>query len=117
MITGGTALTARGVGQFFGDERTELHTHTQNAHNHTQDPHAHAPNTGGNSFFVNVNSGGDVLNGGGSSYRFNFGSGIWTQTANQTATNQAQTATNQNTFAGTGANLQPSVVTNYIIKT
>ena len=26
------------------------------------------------------------------------------------------TATNQNTFAGTGANLQPSVVTNYIIK-
>jgi microcystin-dependent protein len=117
VITGGTALTARGVGQFFGDERTELHTHTQNAHNHTQDPHAHAPNTGGNSFFVNVNSGGDVLNGGGSSYRFNFGSGIWTQTANQTATNQAQTATNQNTFAGTGANLQPSVVTNYIIKT
>jgi microcystin-dependent protein len=78
------------------------HTHTQNAHNHP-------PASGGSSFFVNVPSGGDVLNGGGSQYRFNFGS-PWTVTG-------SVTATNQNT-GGDGAhnNLQPYIVMNYIIR-
>jgi microcystin-dependent protein len=116
LTSGVSGVTGTTLGSAGGSEALHQHTHTQNSHNHTQDPHAHAPNTGGNSFFVNVNSGGDVLNGGGSSYRFNFGSGIWTQTANQTATNQATTATNQNTGAGNSQNVQPTLVTNYIIK-
>jgi microcystin-dependent protein len=36
--------------------------------------HLHGPPSGANNYFVNVNSGGDVFNGGGSAYRFNFGS-------------------------------------------
>ena len=139
VITGGTALAARTRGQFFGDERTELHTHTQNSHNHTQDSHNHTQNShdhGGSTGYVNWHNstwGPAYIQATGSRGGWpGVGWGIWAeadgyrhthsisaQTATnqaQTATNQAQTATNQNTFAGTGANLQPSVVTNYIIK-
>ena len=95
VITGGTALTARSVGQFFGDERTELHTHTQNAHSHQ-----FIPKYGG-SRGTTVNM--DVPG---------FGNDYGLDNSFIGST----TATNQNTFAGTGANLQPSVVTSYIIK-
>ena len=109
VITGGTALAARTRGQFFGDERTELHTHTQNSHNHTQNNHSHLfiPKYGG-SRYTTLNM---TIGGWGNDYGLDnsFIGGT-------TATNNAETATNQNTFAGTGANLQPSVVTNYIIK-
>lgn len=121
VITGGTALTARTPGQFFGDERTELHTHTQNSHNHTQDSHSHNMNP---SAAAGYDSGtiGNVMAAGGSYWvarSANNVNDIRTvgSTTGTTATNQATTAVNQNTFAGTGANTQPSVVTNYIIKT
>ena len=134
VITGGTALAARTRGQFFGDERTELHTHTQNSHNHLQDAHNHTQNSHSHnmspSSAAGYNSGtiGNVMAAGGSYWVARsasnvndintVGSTTGTTATNQaqTATNQAQTATNQDTFAGTGANLQPSVVTNYIIK-
>ncbi len=95
VITGGTALTARGVGQFFGDERTELHTHIQNAHSHQ-----FIPKYGG-SRGTTVSM--DVPG---------FGNDYGLDNSFIGGT----TATNQNAFAGTGANLQPSVVTSYIIK-
>ena len=120
VITGGTALAARSVGQFFGDERTELHTHVQNSHNHTQDAHNHNMNP---SAAAGYDSGttGNVMAAGGSYWvarsTANVNDARTTVPAAATATNQATTATNQNTFAGTGANTQPSVVTNYIIKT
>jgi microcystin-dependent protein len=86
------------------------HTHTQNAHNHTQDAHAHNIQRSG----AQANSGGTggifaLLNSSGTGYQD-------TQTA--VATNQAATATNQNT-GGDGAhnNLQPYIALNYVIKT
>ena len=93
VITGGTALTVRTVGQWFGDERSELHTHTQDAHGH-----------GG---FVSPPGAG-----------YDGGVAVMGRPEYQQYTQsiQATTATNQNTFAGTGANLQPSLVLNYIIK-
>ena len=110
VITGGSALAVRAVGQFFGDERTELHTHTQNSHNHTQNNHSHLfiPKYGG-SRYTTLNM---TIGGWGNDYGLDnsFIGGT-------TATNNAETATNQNTFSGTGANTQPSIVTNYIIKT
>ena len=109
VITGGAALAARIVGQFFGDERTELHTHTQNSHNHTQNNHSHqfVPKYGGSRYTtVNMDIGG---------YGNDYGLDN-SFIGGTTATNNAETATNQNTFAGTGANTQPSVVTTYIIK-
>lgn len=87
------------------------HTHTQNSHNHTQDAHSHAiygsnGGSAGVSISITSNSNGDrawYLPGG--------------LAANTTATNQATTATNQNTGGGQAHNnLQPYVVTNYIIK-
>ena len=121
VITGGTALTARSVGQFFGDERTELHTHTQNSHNHIQDSHNHSQNSHSHLIDYNIaaaaggNQSNPAAGGGGAGTVSSRGTTATNIAA--TATNQAQTATNQNTFAGTGANLQPSVVANYIIKT
>ena len=120
VITGGTALTARGVGQFFGDERLQNHNHTQDAHNHTQNGHSHgmsnAAGAGANSGFT-----GNVMAAGGSywvprstaninDFQNNGG------TSTNTATNIANTATNQASGAGASQNLQPSVVTSYIIK-
>jgi microcystin-dependent protein len=106
------------------------HTHTQNSHNHTQDSHGHTT--------VNAGSHGHAIYGlntgipGGSNgfgigmLRLNDGgynyvsstAGDHGHTINgNTATNQATTATNQNTGGG-GAhnNLQPYIVLNYIIK-
>ena len=106
VITGGTALAARTRGQFFGDERTELHTHTQNAHGHE----------------VRVNSfAGDrqigLTNGGpDGAYYCVVDTAIDASNPNILIYAANNTATNQNTFAGTGANTQPSVVTTYIIK-
>lgn len=110
VITGGAALAARIVGQFFGDERTELHTHTQNSHNHTQNNHSHQfiPKYGG--------SRGTTVNMDVPGYGNDYGLDS-SFIGGTTATNNAETAINQNTFAGTGANTQPSIVTNYIIKT
>lgn len=87
------------------------HTHIQNSHNHTQDAHSHAiygsnGGSAGVSISITSNSNGDRA---------------WylpgSIAANTTATNQAATATNQNTGGGQAHNnLQPYQVVNYIIK-
>jgi microcystin-dependent protein len=89
------------------------HTHTQNSHNHTQDPHNHTIDPSSVHTMLAANWGArygapEVP------YRQDYGQTIF----NNTATNQAATATNQNTGGG-GAhnNLQPYITVNYIIKT
>ena len=134
VITGGSALAVRAVGQFFGDERTELHTHIQDPHNHTQNAHGHSGSTGdqsGDHAHSFTKNGGAFGDGAGAASVFagyaargtGYTGGVTgghthaVTVANNTATNQAQTAVNQPQFAGTSANIQPSIVTNYIIKT
>jgi microcystin-dependent protein len=105
--------TARTLGAKVSDAQTvtlteaqmPIHTHIQNSHNHTQDPHDHSftfSNTVGGT--LNAVTLGNVLSAGGA------------VNAN-TATNQAQTATNQNAGSGQAhENTQPSTVINFIIK-
>lgn len=88
------------------------HTHTQNSHNHSQNPHNHyifSGPAGGVHPTIQQNGNNGALYG-----------PVQTVTATNnptTATNQNTTATNQNTGGG-GAhnNVQPVVVTNYIIR-
>ncbi len=106
------------------------HTHTQNSHNHTQNSHNHTQNahshTAGTYDGIGIANAGAAAGGsfqaiavgsGGASTRINTNNNTATNIA-QTATNIAQTATNQDTGGG-GAhnNMQPYILTNYIIKT
>lgn len=88
------------------------HTHIQNSHNHTQDAHSHS-NNGGEGSGSNKRDAAPGTDG--------WKAG-WYQSVlsigSTTATNQAATATNQNTGGGLAHNnLQPYIVLNYIIKT
>jgi microcystin-dependent protein len=122
VITGGAALAVRSVGQFFGDERTELHNHLQNSHNHTQNSHNHTQDAHSHYTFDRNTVFSGIAGGSSAPGLIEAGSRM-TVIANtatnqaQTATNIAETAINQSQFLGTGANTQPSIVTNYIIKT
>lgn len=100
------------------------HTHTQDAHNHNQNQHTHS-NAG---WVFNGGNPGNIGARYGIAFQFNTGGSFvntgvtggevpWYNT-NTTATNQAATATNQNTGGGQAhTNLQPYIVLNYIIKT
>jgi microcystin-dependent protein len=104
------------------------HTHIQNSHNHTQDAHNHTQNAHNHNFlYGGAEYGGwNAATGFGSFINFAVGNNAvgGTTIANRTATNnattatnQATTATNQNTGGGQAHNnLQPYIVTNYIIK-
>ena len=114
--TGGTALTLRSLGGFTGAENVTLteaqmpvHTHIQNEHNHTQNPHSHyfqyALNAGPPAEAISL---GKIAASGAGAF-------------NDVATNNAQTATNQNAGGTAGVtqahnNTQPSTVINFIIK-
>jgi microcystin-dependent protein len=110
------------------------HTHTQDSHNHTQNAHGHsgtAQSAGSHSHTVFANNNnpaagtnafgvGMVTIASGNSNRNTADAGAHGHTLTvdgNTATNNAATATNQNTGGG-GAhnNLQPYIVLNYIIK-
>lgn len=129
VIAGGTALTARSVGQFFGDERLQSHTHTASwsgtTSGHSND-HIHG---------FNPRSAGG-WNSGATQLIINAGTQYWglRSTANNgdggtTGPTYGVSADHTHTYSGSnntgdhsqsiGAqqNLQPSVVTNYIIKT
>jgi microcystin-dependent protein len=93
------------------------HTHTQNSHNHGQDAHDHelygryGGGGYGNRWSLMTSSGGAIQQA--------FGDSIWAGDALNpvTATNQAETATNQNTGGGAAHNnLQPYIVMNYLIR-
>jgi microcystin-dependent protein len=90
------------------------HTHTQNSHNHTQDAHGH------NFLYAGTEYSGwqfATAAGGNINYSLGNGAGGVTTIAANTATNQAATATNQNTGGGEAHNnLQPYIVMNYIIR-
>jgi len=108
------------------------HTHIQNAHNHDQNSHTHTGTTNGglgwpfsNAIYVSGGSTnfhpitwGGALVGNDATYQ-NRTSHTHSFTTNSTTpTNQATTATNQNTGGGLAHNnLQPYIVLNYIIKT
>lgn len=82
-----------------------IHTHIQNSHNHTQDPHGHE--------FSYSLAGGGAANAITVGSLVAPGAGI----GPHTATNQAQTATNQNAGSGQAhSNTQPSTIINFIIK-
>jgi microcystin-dependent protein len=126
LTAGGSGVAGNTLGSAGGAEThtltgaqsgTSAHSHTGSSGNDSPD-HNHGPATGGNSFFVNVSSGGDVLNGGGSQYRFNFGS-PWTATGGASARHTHSITVNTATAANASSahnNTQPTMVMNYIIK-
>lgn len=124
VITGGTALTARARGQFFGDERLQNHNHTQDSHNHTQNSHDHTQTAHDhNTSWARTSGAGGTTSGTGVPPHNNAFAAWMPGLSNvaptiqgRTATNIATTATNQASGAGLQQNLQPSIVTNYIIK-
>ena len=90
------------------------HTHVQDSHNHSQNPHSHSSNAGEGSGNGPVR---DVAYGAGDGYKATYYTPSLSINST-TATNNAATATNQNTGGGLAHNnLQPYLVTNYIIKT
>ena len=100
------------------------HTHTQNSHNHTQNAHSHGisdpSHQHGQYVTSNANSGGGIpradFDGDEGNYTA-YTQGVNTTSTNTgitinnaTATNQATTATNQNTGGGAAHNnLQPYI--------
>lgn len=112
-ITGGTGMTARTAGAFGGEETHLLSSAEIPAHSHpVSDPgHFHgAP--GGDNFYTGVSSGGDLFNGGGSQYRFNFGASF----ANTSSKVTGLTVSNNTGGGGRHAVVPPFVVLNYVIK-
>lgn len=120
LTVGVSGVTGTTLGAAGGSEALHQHTHTQNAHNHTQDAHSHlirvnsfvgdryvTLNNQADGVYYNVadNTAGDGSNSG----RIMYAEGV-------AATNQAATATNQNTGTGASQNVQPTLVTNYLIK-
>ena len=100
------------------------HNHTQNAHNHTQSPHSHNIDvTGTRLFYVLGTAVAGANLGSMATTGSNFNATAVTATnIGNTATNNPETATNQNAGGLAGVtqahnNLQPYIVLNYIIKT
>lgn len=100
------------------------HTHTQDAHNHTQNAHSHSISDPGHSHSLDAATNIPAANtsiglGAATPTAKSTSSGLTgiTGTNGTTATNNAATATNQNTGGG-GAhlNVQPTIVCDYIIK-
>lgn len=88
------------------------HTHNQNSHNHTQNSHSHPRNISNAQEYSFANVSGTVGPTGGS-----LQANLFSDTGNTTATNQATTATNQNTGGGMPHNnIQPSLVLKGLIK-
>lgn len=99
-----------------------VHTHTQNSHNHTQNAHTHT-GASGRAFVTDVSGKGinesrftAVSSGSTYTVRFESGDNWWgvPDVGNTTATNQAQTATNQNTGGGQAHNNMPPYLAVYM---
>ena len=111
VISGGSALTSRSRGAFFGDERLQDHTHTYSGTTGNDSPdHNHNLADG-----KQTNSYGWNIFGGGAAW-WQAGS-YTTNGANQRHQHAfSGTTANHNQAIGVQQNLQPSVVTTYIIK-
>ena len=135
LTSGGSGVDGATLGATGGAEThtmttTEMpsHTHIQNAHTHTQNSHNHSQNGHYHGGLSYAGGGGGppgphaswTVGGASAGAAATFGLTGQTTATNiaTTATNQNTTATNQNTGGG-GAhnNVQPVIVTNYIIKT
>jgi len=131
-LTGGTALTARALGAFFGDEALASHSHTMGNHTHTYSgsgttnddspDHSHNTTVTWNANTNNTFGGsGNFVSGivGASSYAFSSGGASarhkhtfsWSGTTSAPSTNTTET-----TGTGVQANFMPSVGLTYIIK-
>lgn len=124
LTAGGSGITGTTLGATGGAETHTLteaqmpsHTHIQNAHNHTQNPHGHT--------IVNPSTGTQIMymGNGATGFADQWGQGsqgglaAGTPIQATTATNQANTATNNPTGGGAAHNnTQPTIVLNYIIK-
>jgi microcystin-dependent protein len=110
--TGGAETVAISIAQM------PVHTHTQDSHNHSQNSHSHYAISSANPYY-GLAGFGAAWGGLGMFPRIADGSyQINHDTGGATATNNATTATNQNTGGGQAHNnLQPYIVVNYIIKT
>lgn len=118
LLASGTTY-ANGSSGGSADAVVVKHNHTQNPHNHTQNAHNHTASADGKQSFLTAPTGsswnevaGSNISGSGYHYvatqdKSNYN--VWVaQTANKTATNQAQTATNQESGVdGTGKNMPP----------
>ena len=103
-ISGGTALTARTRGGFGGDERLATHNHTA-----TDSGHNHAflrVNGNQQMYLANAAAGGGV-------FGLSSGVGSVLDVPNGTANITVQ----NNASGGSGGNMPPFVVLNYLIKT
>ena len=103
VISGGTTLTARTRGGFGGDERLATHNHTA-----TDSGHNHAflrVNGNQQMYLANAASGGGV-------FGLSSGVGSILDVPNSTANITVQ----NNVGGGSGGNMPPFLVTNYIIK-
>jgi microcystin-dependent protein len=136
----GAGLTARTLGGTGGTETHTLttgempvHTHTQNSHNHTQNNHQHSVTVGTdgshthNSENYPLEAAPGTFSSGSTARTRVIGAGIATTSAgghshsgvtqNEIASNNAETAVNQNAGSGSAhANMQPFVVVNKMIR-
>jgi len=101
----GTTLAAAG-----GNEAMQQHTHTQDSHNHgTSDP--------GHSHGVNIPSGSVLVDNTTLTLNVSAVTGAGTTSASNTNLSiVAQTATNQNTGAGSSQNMPPAMIVNWMIR-
>lgn len=131
-LTTSSGLTGSQLGAAAGDQLAQQHNHginiTDPTHNHIQNAHNHSVNDPGHAHSVNIPSGtvlvrNDALTlnvsdvpGAGSTSSASTGISIQNATATNQAASTGISATSNNAFSGAAQNVQPTIVTNYIMR-